>query len=191
MEREFQDRLDKAEITFRGNYAKTLEEKDQLIQSLKAQISTQVTGLETDLMEKKYQIQDMQTRTETAEKKAQDITARYEATMEKLSKLQEEFNTLQDRISHQDEENAELISFKSKNANIVKNMEGLTQLFEEEPLFKAFNLVRDVGSMDINVLKSALGVPSVTANKYIQKFIKVGLFEEDGTKISLKFKIEK
>jgi len=70
-------------------------------------------------------------------------------------------------------------------------MAGLVQLFEEEPLFRCYLLVRDIGTMTIDELRKAVGVPSVTIQKYVKKFVAVDLFEEDATgKITLKHKIE-
>ena len=73
----------------------------------------------------------------------------------------------------------------------MTNINGLVLLFEQEPLFRTFNIVGQVGEVNINDLKNALGVPSVTTNKYVQQFIEADLFEmNENGKVSLKYPME-
>jgi hypothetical protein len=49
-----------------------------------------------------------------------------------------------------------------------------------------------VGEISIEDLKAALGVPSVTTNKYVQQFISVDIFQiNENGKISLKHHLPK
>jgi Mn-dependent DtxR family transcriptional regulator len=60
------------------------------------------------------------------------------------------------------------------------------KIFEEEPLFKTYIIIKDVGRIRFDDLKSSLGLPQITVKKYVEKLKSVELIEEksDG-KISL------
>ena len=163
-----------------------LELKEKLFKA-KGEAAKKIGELESKVLDGEIALQDYKTRTETAEKQYNDIKTRTEEMMEKFDSLNGQNETFQEMIQMKVSQIEELQEFYDRNINMVINMEGLTKLFEQEPLFKCFNLVREVGEMNIDDLKNALGIPSVTTNKYVQLFIKADLFGfADNGKITLK-----
>ena len=71
----------------------------------------------------------------------------------------------------------DLQDFKDNNTDAVLNLKNLMKLFETEPFFKMFNIVGAVGEVSVEDIKNALALPSVTLQKYIQQFVKAGVFQ--------------
>ena len=114
----------------------------------------------------------------------EDLMAKYDQLVADHKQLTEDFRALQ-------ADRDDLAQFKAINTNVVTNINGLVLLFEQEPLFRTFNIVGQVGEVNIDDLKNALGVPSVTTNKYVQQFIEADLFEmNENGKVSLKYPME-
>jgi len=156
----------------------------------KAVLIKEKSQIETQLLEKDLLIQEANNKAEVAENKAHDIQAMYKDVSAKYTAVKKQLAQIQDETDTKGSVFGSLKEFKRLNAGIARNMAGLVQLFEEEPLFRCYLLVRDIGTMTVDELKKAVGVPSVTIQKYVKKFIDVDLFMEDATgKITLKHKI--
>ncbi|UYP44446.1 Chromosome partition protein Smc [Candidatus Lokiarchaeum ossiferum] len=164
------------------------ELKNELF-TAKSEFTRKINELESQLLDKNLKIQELTQNSQSADKRVIEIKAHLDELMAKNNEISTKYQEMLEKSENQDKTNADLIAFKKKNEGIAKNMEGLMQLFEEEPLFRTYLLVRDVGAMDPGLLKNALGVPSITVQKYIEKFMKVDLFEKVGEKITLKHKL--
>ena len=157
----------------------------------KTELIKEKSHLETKLLEKEMALKESLNKSEVAESKAQDISALFQDVSAKYSAVKKQLAQIQEETNTKGSVYIALKDFKDRNEGVAKNMEGLVQLFEEEPLFRCYLLVRDIGTMTVDELKKAVGVPSVTIQKYVKKFIAVDLFEEDATgKITLKHKMK-
>ena len=82
--------------------------------------------------------------------------------------------------------NKEVNDLSDKFLDIATYFQRMTPLFEEEPLFKSFLIVREVGAISLSDLKNALGIPTITLQKYVQKFVDNNIFKyNDAGDISL------
>lgn len=146
----------------------------------KSEYLEKIDKLEAEIMDYKLQSKELEKRTELAEKRINEIKSKQDELLDKYEQVSQERDTLEGKLNEFKEGNQSLIDFKEKNEGKIKNLDGLLKLFEQEPLFKCFLLVKDVGEMNVELLKGALGLPSITVQKYIDQFIKVGLFEDLG-----------
>ncbi|MHA1602722.1 MAG: hypothetical protein ACTSVU_07240 [Promethearchaeota archaeon] len=158
----------------------------------KTVLSKKIHELESQMLEKKLSAQEAINKVELAEKKALQLQELYDTINERYIQSQAKSKQLIEDLEKLKASSHDLLEFKEKNENLVKNLQGLLILFEEEPLFKSFLLVRDVGEIKFEMLKNALGVPSITAKKYVDKFVKADVFEIlPDEKITLKYKFPK
>ena len=137
------------------------------------------------------EIKDAKENEEQATKQYNEIKSRMDELMAKIDQVKVEKNQAEEKIAELESKVQDLSEFKRVNENVATVFHALTELFKKEPLFKTFNLVRDVGEMNIEDLKNALGVPSVTTKKYIRDFVDVGVFtiNEETGKVTLVHKL--
>ncbi len=158
------------------NEDRVIQLKDEHFKE-KSQNIEKIDGLESEIMEFKLKIQENEKSTTLAESRVVDIKAKHEDLMHRYEDLVKVKDDLEGKYKEFMDGNQGLIDFKEENFGKIANFDGLLKLFEQEPLFKTFLLVKDVGEMKIELLKGALGVPTVTTKKYVDQFVKVGLFE--------------
>jgi chromosome segregation ATPase len=166
-------RADEAE-QLRAQIEAELSEK---MTASQGELSKKVGSLEKDRFTKEMAVKEAEQRLEAAESSVNDLKAQLEDIMAKYDNLIVDNKQVNETMKQLQAERDELAQFKEVNANVVNNLQGLVNLFEQEPLFKAFNIVGQVGEVNIDDLKNALGVPSVTTNKYIKQFIDADLME--------------
>jgi len=109
----------------------------------------------------------------------------YEAKIKELKtfsdKLQIDFHNEIEELHKQNKEkeskinrlltdSEELRLFKQENFDKIDQYKKLTKLMEEEPLFKAFLIIKDVGGRGLSVedLKNSLGSPIVLVKRFVQ-----------------------
>ncbi|MHA1610705.1 MAG: hypothetical protein ACTSYU_01520 [Promethearchaeota archaeon] len=158
------------------NEERVLQLKDEHFKE-KSENIAKIDSLESEIMEFKLKIQESDKTTTLAEKRLKELQSKQEDLVERYENLVKVKDDLEAKYKEFRDGNQDLIDFKEENVDKVENFDGLLKLFEEEPLFKTFLLVRDVGEMSLELLKGALGVPTVTTKKYVDQFVKVGLFE--------------
>ncbi|MHA1619528.1 MAG: hypothetical protein ACTSVZ_09610 [Promethearchaeota archaeon] len=158
------------------NEERVLQLKDEHFKE-KSENIAKIDSLESEIMEFKLKIQESDKTTTLAEKRLKELQSKQEDLVERYENLVKVKDDLEAKYKEFRDGNQVLIDFKEENVDKVENFDGLLKLFEEEPLFKTFLLVRDVGEMSLELLKGALGVPTVTTKKYVDQFVKVGLFE--------------
>ncbi len=199
-EDQYQERIKKMEADFEERtkqiQSEYNEKADQVqgsaqnnfenLRKMNADLQQKLRNLETELIDKNYLVEEAKHNVEMAEKQSSDIKKKFEEVMEKYTIMSKEHALMVEKINNYDKKNAGLIEFKQKNEGIALNMQGLLTLFEQEPLFKTYLLVKDVGVMDLKILKNTLGIPKVTVKKYIEQFIMADLFDMEGEKISLR-----
>ncbi|MHA1519157.1 MAG: hypothetical protein ACTSRK_03145 [Promethearchaeota archaeon] len=158
------------------NEERVLQLKDEHFKE-KSENIAKIDSLESELMEFKLKIQESDKTTTLAENRLKELQSKQEDLVERYENLVKVKDDLEAKYKEFRDGNQDLIDFKEENVDKVENFDGLLKLFEEETLFKTFLLVRDVGEMSLELLKGALGVPTVTTKKYVDQFVKVGLFE--------------
>ena len=147
--------------------------------------------LESQLLDKDIEYKEAKQKEENSQKQIEDIKQKLDSHVEKFNKLQKDYSEIKDEMDKRDEFYADLKEFKEANFGVAENLTRLMTLFEQEPMFKTFLLVKDVGEMNVEYLKNSLGLPSVTTKKYVDLFIKADLFmmTESG-KVALKYPIK-
>ena len=70
-----------------------------------------------------------------------------------------------------------LSTWKMENTNKIEYFDRLTILMEQDPLFKTFLVVMQVGAIAIDDLQKALGAPIVIVKKNIQKMQDIDLLD--------------
>lgn len=143
-------------------------------QKLKAEISK----LESELLNQKLEFQENIT-------EAKDMKERYNDLVKKLEENNKKYVEAHDKVKSLEASMEDLRNFKKENINKISYLDMLQPLMEEDPLFKGFFIVQQVGSISLDDLKAAIGAPIVTVKKDVQRLQKLGLLEmNDVGKIS-------
>ncbi len=145
-------------------------------QKLKAEISK----LDSELLNQKLEFQENIT-------EAKDMKERYDDLVKKLEENNKKYVEAHDKNKSLEASMEDLRKFKKENINKITYLDMLQPLMEEDPLFKGFFIVQEVGSISIDDLKAAIGAPIVTVKKDVQRLQDMGLLEmNDVGKITAK-----
>ncbi len=187
---EAQQKINEMQISSTQGRAQIENELKENFFAEKAELAKEIADLKGQVMEHKLILQESVDNKENAQKEKQKYQDLYASLDVKYQNLKAQFNAKNDELAavqEKSDQNIQILQnemahykeFKESNENAIINLEGLMKLFEEEPLFKIFLLLKDVGSMKASFLKTSLGIPTMTTQKYIEKFKLVGLIEED------------
>ncbi len=145
-------------------------------QKLKAEISK----LDSELLNQKLDFQENIT-------EAKDMKERYNDLVKKLEENNKKYVEAHDKNKSLEASMEDLRNFKKENINKITYLDILQPLMEEDPIFKGFFIVQQVGSISLDDLKAAIGAPIVTVKKDVQRLQKLGLLEmNDVGKITTK-----
>jgi len=185
---EMQDELREKSMTSDEARVKIKAELQDGVLKNQTEFLDKIRILESQLLDKDIEFKEANQKMENSINQVQDIKQKLDTQVEKYNKLQKDYSEIKDEMDKRDEFYADLKDFKEKNQGAAKNLTRLMTLFENEPMFKTFLLVKDVGEMNVEYLKNSLGLPSVTTKKYVDLFIKADLFimTESG-KVALKY----
>jgi chromosome segregation ATPase len=188
---EIQEELREKSMTSDEARIKIKAELQEDVLKTQTEYMEKVRILESQLLDKDIEFKEANQKMENAINQVQDIKQKLDTQVEKYNKLQKDYSEIKDEMDKRDEFYADLKEFKEKNFGVAENLTRLMTLFEHEPMFKTFLLVKDVGEMNIEYLKNSLGLPSVTTKKYVDLFIEADLFimTESG-KVALKYPIK-
>lgn len=176
------------EITQSYNEDKSIMERKLREEYVKqrADLNDKIQQMEKENLDLRIKITDMEHASGGAIKQAADIKAKMDGFLENFNKLSDENKELKEKLAAIQKSRDELFEFKLQNESSIINLEKLKVLFQKEPFFKIFALVSDIGEVGVDEIKNALGVPTVTVQKYIQEFVKAKLFElTDSGKVTL------
>ncbi len=179
------------EITLKYNEDKSVMERKLREEYVKqrADMNEKLQEMEKENLDLRMKLTDMEHSCSGAVKQASDVKAKMDEFLVKFNALSEENKQLKEKMAVLEKNRDELFEFKLQNESSIVNLQKLQFLFEKEPFFKIFNIVQKVGEVGIDEIKNALGIPSVTVQKYIQEFIKIELFElTQSGKVTLKNK---
>ncbi len=166
---------ERAALDMRGRVESELRQE---FLNIKSSLQNRISELEANLMDKNITFDELRRQVETAENKANEIKAKMEELMAKYSLLMTDHQALEEEHSKCGEALGDLAGFQHKAGGIMNNIKGLLKVFEHEPLFRTYLLVKDIGEMSADELKSALGVPSIQVKKFIEYFKAADLFNE-------------
>ncbi|MFX1394930.1 MAG: hypothetical protein ACFFAH_15325, partial [Promethearchaeota archaeon] len=138
-------------------------------QKLKQEISKLETQLLDQNIEFKEKIAD-----------AKDMAEKYEEMRSTLNELSDKNNEAKEKIKSLDQSQIDLKKFKEDNYSKIFFLDNLKPIMEEDPIFKSFFIIQDVGSISLEDLRAAVGAPIVTVKRDVDKLMKAGLVEMSG-----------
>ncbi len=184
---------------------KKSEEKFKELENLRKEYETKIESLKTDGTKEKQVLRSEISKMESilfdsklisSEKtsEASDLSTRFQEIKDKYSELINKVKELEktNKVANDDTKRLNTIidnlsNFKQENLAKINAFNKLTILMEQDPLFKAYLIVQDVGSISIEDLRNALGSPIVMVKKHIQKLAEIDLVEvNEAGKVSLK-----
>jgi len=183
-----------AEIVVKDETLKTFQNKIQELTSFKNQINElridhveekkvlnkKVSQLESQLLQQKLDFQE-----ELG--KADDVKEQYQNILPKIEDLNNKIKEANETIKNLEKQQEDLKNFKQENINKITYLDTLKPLMEEDPLFKGFFIIQQVGSITLEDLKGAIGAPIVLVKRGVQRLQDIGLVEmSDDGKISAK-----
>jgi len=197
----FQEKID--------NYMKQIEslklEKIDAIEKLKNEQIDQIQALKEDHIREKQELKEeinklesflLESKLISTEKSGEakdlssrfkEITNKYEELIQKVEDLQNQNRAAQEDISSLNRVIDGLSSWKEENKAKIEFYDKLSILMEQDPLFKTFLIVQQVGSINLDDLRNAIGVPIVQVKKHVQKLQDIDLLEiNELGKISVK-----
>jgi chromosome segregation ATPase len=156
-------------------HKKEIEEIKQRSVEERSGLKEELSRLENILLDSKLdateagsQAKDMVTRLEEMREKYDSLIAKVDELSEKNRVLNEDINRLNKIIDN-------LSTWKQNNINKISFFDRLTILMEQEPLFKAFLVIMEVGSIGIEDLQKATAGPIVLIKKYVEQLQTVDL----------------
>jgi len=183
-----------AEIVVKDETLRTFQNKIQELTSFKNQINElridhveekkvlnkKVSQLESQLLQQKLDFQE-----ELG--KADDVKEQYQNILPKIEDLNNKIKEANETIKNLEKQQEDLKNFKQENINKITYLDTLKPLMEEDPLFKGFFIIQQVGSITLEDLKGAIGAPIVLVKRGVQRLQDIGLVEmSDDGKISAK-----
>ena len=163
-----------------GEFTKQINELKIKHSKEKQQLRAEISKFESQLLDQKLEFQE-----KIAE--AKDMSERYEGLVKKLEELNEKNKEANEKIKSLNTITSDLRNFKKENIAKITYLDKLKPLMEEDPIYRGFFIIQQVGSIALEDLKSAIGAPIVTVKKDIQRLQDIGLVEmNDVGKIAAK-----
>jgi len=143
-------------------------------------LKAEISKLEAQLLNQKLEFQENIT-------EAKDMKERYDGLVNKLEGTNKKYVEAHDKVKSLEASMEDLRNFKKENINKITYLDKLQPLMEEDPIFKGFFIIQQVGSISLDDLKAAIGAPTVTVKKDVQRLQDMGLIEmNDVGKITTK-----
>ena len=108
---------------------------------------------------------------------AKDMAEKYDGMKDRLEDLSQKNETYTAEIKKLNAEMEDLRNFKKDNYHKIFYLDKLRPIMEEDPIFRAFFIIRDVNSISLEDLRKSVGSPLVTVRKEVQKLAKIGVLE--------------
>lgn len=136
-------------------------------------IKSEITKMEAKLLDQKLEYDEKLS-------EAKDMSERYTGLVGKVNELTDKNNEANEEIKSLNAKMEDLRLFKENNISKITYFDKLKPLMEEDPLFRAFFIAKEVGHISLEDLKAAVGSPTVVVKKDVQKLQDIGLVEIDG-----------
>lgn len=107
----------------------------------------------------------------------EDFRNKHEELVGKIESLNDEKRVLNVDLQTLNKAVDSLSTWKTENTNKIEYFDRLTILMEQDPLFKTFLVVMEVGAIAIDDLQKALGAPIVIVKKNIEKMQQIDLLD--------------
>ncbi|MFX0186940.1 MAG: hypothetical protein ACFE8A_04295 [Candidatus Hodarchaeota archaeon] len=148
----------------------------------KQKLKQEISKLETQLLE-----QNIEYKEKIAE--AKDMAEKYNEMKSTLSELSDKNNEANEKIKNFEQSIVDLKKFKEENFSKIFFLDTLRPIMEEDPIFKSFFIIQDVGSISLEDLRGAVGTPMVTVKRDVDRLQKIGAVEmsADGKITAKKF----
>ncbi len=156
---------------------------------LKTEYSEERQKLRTELSKSESQLLDQKLEFQEKIAEAKDMSERYDSLVSKTDELNVKNQDLNEQIKNLNASMEDLRNFKKDNINKITYLDKLKPLMEQDPIFKAFFIIQEVGSMSLDDLKNAIGAPIVIIKRNIQQLEKMELLQlnDDGKISAVKF----
>ncbi|MFX0070266.1 MAG: hypothetical protein ACFFAO_04165 [Candidatus Hermodarchaeota archaeon] len=159
-------------------------------EDLKIQHSEEKKALKSKLTKLDSQLLDQKLEFEEKIAEAKDMSEKYNDLVKKLEELQQKNTTANEKIKSLEASMVDLKEYKKTTFPKLTTIEKLKNVMEEDPLFRAYFIIEEVGHISLDDLRAAVGSPIVVVKKDVEKLQKIGIVEiDDLGKISVK-KIE-
>lgn len=135
-------------------------------------IKSEIAKMESKLLDQKLEYDEKLS-------EAKDMSERHNDLVGKVNELTDKNNEANEEIKRLQKEMEDLRLFKENNISKITYFDKLKPLMEEDPLFRAFFITKEVGHISLEDLKAAVGSPTVIVKKDVQKLQDTGLVEID------------
>jgi len=173
--------LEVIEKRFNEEYVEKVKQFKADASKEKVELETRIKELEAQLLDDKLASTESQSAKENVQKLYNDLTKKHNDLINKYEQTKKNFSDLTDEVKRLHSKVEEEQQFKKDNLDIITYFERMKPIFEEEAIFKSFLIVRSVGHISISDLKNAIGLPTVTIQKFVQKFVDNNVFEYTDT----------
>ena len=140
-------------------------------------LKNEVNRLESDLLEKKLISTEKESEAKDAVSRIDSMKQKYEELIGRVGELSDKNRDANREIEQLTKKIKEIQDFQKDNIVKIQHFDKLKPLMEREPLFKAFLIINQVGSMTLDDLRNALGSPIVLVRKMAQQLEDAGLIE--------------
>jgi len=135
-------------------------------------IKSEIAKMEAKLLDQKLEYDEKLS-------EAKDMSERYNDLVGKVNELTDKNNEANEKVKSLNAKMEDLRLFKENNISKITYVEKLKPVMEEDPLFRAFFITKEVGHISLEDLKAAVGSPTVIVKKDVQKLQDTGLVEID------------
>lgn len=135
-------------------------------------IKSEIAKMEAKLLDQKLEYDEKLS-------EAKDMGERYNDLVGKVNELTDKNKEANEKVKSLNAKMEELTLFKENNISKITYFDKLKPLMEEDPLFRAFFITKEVGHISLEDLKAAVGSPTVIVKKDVQKLQDTGLVEID------------
>lgn len=176
---------------------KLQDEQVKLLHEMDQKYKTEIEDLKKEQLEEKRELNakiaeldnillDSKLISTEASSEAKDVKTRFEEIRNKQEELIKKVETLSDDKRKAEGEARdlkkkleEIQEFHKKNLKKIIYYDKLAPLMEQEPQFKAFLILEEVGAMSLEDLRNAMGSPIVVVKKMVENLEKNSLVETD------------
>ncbi len=166
--------------TIRTEYRNELENLTKKHAEEKQELQTKLTKLETLLLESEFMSGEKGIEEVNFEDKFNEIYTKQKDLISKIEQVQKEKSEALNQVKSLEEKLKEY----QEHISSIQEYEKLKPLMEQEGIFKAYFIIKDVGHISLDDLRNAVGSPIVLVRKMVDQLTKLGLIEEEEGKIS-------
>jgi len=144
---------------------------------LKVSQSEERQGLKQDISKLETQLLEQEIKYKEEISEAKDMAERFEEMKATFMDLSEKNESFKQEIRNLNKEMEDARNFKKENYAKIFYLDKLKPVMEEDPIYKAFFIIQDVGSISLEDLRKAVSAPIVTIKKEMLKLKKIGAIE--------------